>query len=51
MVTAKIIDLPHDIHGLTTIAEDGSYVILLNAHDTRMTERQMNPSPSMTGKC
>ena len=40
MVTAKIIDLPHDIHGLTTIADDGSYVILLNAHDSRERNRQ-----------
>jgi Zn-dependent peptidase ImmA (M78 family) len=40
MVTAKIIDLPHDIHGLTTIADDGSYVILLNARDSRERNRQ-----------
>ncbi|MBR0358175.1 MAG: ImmA/IrrE family metallo-endopeptidase [Selenomonadaceae bacterium] len=40
MVTAKIIDLPYDIHGLTTIADDGSYIILLNARDSRERNRQ-----------
>lgn len=40
MVTAKIVDLPHDIHGLTTIADDGSYIILLNARDSRERNRQ-----------
>ena len=40
MIAAKVIDLPHDIHGLTTIADDGSYIILLNARDSRERNRQ-----------
>ena len=40
MIIAKIVNLPHDIHGLTTIADDGSYIILLNARDSRERNRQ-----------
>lgn len=40
MIVAKVIDLPHDIHGLTTIADDDTYVILLNARDTRERNRE-----------
>ena len=40
MINTKVIDLPHDIHALTTVADDGSYVILLNARDTRAKNKQ-----------
>lgn len=37
-IFVHILDLPHDVHGLTAPNEDGSYTVFLNARDT--IERQ-----------
>jgi Zn-dependent peptidase ImmA (M78 family) len=40
MVTARLVNLPHDVHGFTALAEDGTPIIVLNARDSRERNRQ-----------